>query len=190
MLFTSSSGAEVPYDRRYGLLRDESRQLFWRGSRPSCASPASARCRRTSRTSAARPSSCANELRAAGLENAELIEGEGNPLVYAEWLDAPGKPTLLFYGHYDVQPPDPLDEWKSPPFEPTIRGEDIFARGASDDKGQTYILIKAVEGFLKTTRPAAGQREVPHRGRGGSRRRAHRGLRRRQARRGSRPTRR
>ena len=91
-----------------------------------------------------------SELRAAGLANAELIEGEGNPLVYAEWTGAPGKPTLLFYGHYDVQPPDPLDEWKSPPFEPSIRGDDIFARGSSDDKGQTYILIKAVEGLLKS----------------------------------------
>ncbi|MFB3778815.1 MAG: dipeptidase [Bryobacteraceae bacterium] len=90
------------------------------------------------------------ELRAAGLQGAELIEGNGNPLVYAEWLGAPGKPTLLLYGHYDVQPPDPLEEWKSPPFEPTLRGDDLFARGASDDKGQTYILIKAVEGFLKT----------------------------------------
>ncbi len=91
------------------------------------------------------------ELQGAGLQNAGLIEGQGNPLVYAEWLGAPGKPTLLFYGHYDVQPPDPLEEWKSPPFEPAIRGEDLFARGASDDKGQTYILIKAVEGFLKTS---------------------------------------
>jgi acetylornithine deacetylase/succinyl-diaminopimelate desuccinylase-like protein len=92
----------------------------------------------------------AKELRGAGLDNVELIEGEGHPLVYGEWLGAPGKATLLFYGHYDVQPPDPLEEWKSPPFEPTLRGEDLFARGASDDKGQTYILIKAVEGFLKT----------------------------------------
>ncbi len=91
------------------------------------------------------------ELGSAGLNSAQLIEGEGNPLVYAEWLGAPGKPTLLFYGHYDVQPPDPLEEWKSPPFEPTLRGEDLFARGASDDKGQLYILIKAVEGFLKTS---------------------------------------
>ena len=64
-----------------------------------------------------------NELRAAGMTTAELIEGEGNPLVYAEWLGAPGKPTVLFYGHYDVQPPDPLDEWKSPPFEPEVRGD-------------------------------------------------------------------
>lgn len=87
-------------------------------------------------------------LRSAGLDNAELIEGEGNPLVYAEWIRAPGKPTLLLYGHYDVQPPEPLEEWKSPPFEPEVRGEDIFARGASDDKGQTYILIKAVERLL------------------------------------------
>src|SRR5580693_1502845 len=91
-----------------------------------------------------------DELRAAGLTG-ELIEGEGNPLVYAEWTGAPGKPTLLLYGHYDVQPPDPLDEWKSPPFEPEVRGQDIFARGSSDDKGQTYIQIKAVEGLLKTT---------------------------------------
>src|SRR5436190_20423042 len=91
-----------------------------------------------------------DELRAAGF-TAELIEGEGNPLVYAEWLDAPDKPTILFYGHYDVQPPDPLDEWKSPPFEPTVRGNDIFARGASDDKGQVYIQFKAVEGLLKAT---------------------------------------
>jgi len=91
------------------------------------------------------------QLRAAGLQSAELIEGEGNPLVYGEWLGAKGKPILLLYGHYDVQPPDPLDEWKSPPFEPAVRGEDIFARGASDDKGQTMILIKAVEGFLKTS---------------------------------------
>lgn len=90
-----------------------------------------------------------NELRAAGLSG-ELIEGEGNPLVFAEWTGAPGKPTLLLYGHYDVQPPDPLDEWKSPPFEPEVRGKDIFARGSSDDKGQTYILMKAVEGLLKT----------------------------------------
>src|SRR5579872_5577452 len=95
----------------------------------------------------------ADEFRAMGMQRVEVIEGkEGqNPLVYAEWTSAPGKPTLLFYGHYDVQPPDPLDEWKSPPFEPDVRGNDIFGRGTSDDKGQTYILIKAVEGLLKTT---------------------------------------
>src|SRR5262249_17633610 len=95
---------------------------------------------------------CVNELQRAGLSSAELIESgqDRNPLVYAEWLNAPGKPTLLLYGHYDVQPPDPLEEWISPPFEPTVRGENLFARGASDDKGQTYILIKAVENLLRT----------------------------------------
>jgi acetylornithine deacetylase/succinyl-diaminopimelate desuccinylase-like protein len=92
----------------------------------------------------------AGELGAAGLDKAGLIEGEGHPLVYAEWMGAPGKPTLLFYGHYDVQPPDPLEEWKSAPFEPEVRDNNIYARGASDDKGQTYILVKAVEGLLKT----------------------------------------
>jgi acetylornithine deacetylase/succinyl-diaminopimelate desuccinylase-like protein len=90
-----------------------------------------------------------SELEKAGLQHAQLIEGEGNPLVYAEWLGAPGKPTLLLYGHYDVQPPDPLDEWKSPPFEPAIRNDNIYARGSADDKGQTMILIKAVDGLLK-----------------------------------------
>jgi acetylornithine deacetylase/succinyl-diaminopimelate desuccinylase-like protein len=90
-----------------------------------------------------------DELQRGGLQEAQLIEGEGNPLVYAEWLGAPGKPTVLFYGHYDVQPPDPLDEWKTPPFEPDIRNNNIYARGSADDKGQTYILIKAVEGLLK-----------------------------------------
>ena len=85
----------------------------------------------------------------AGVAKAELIDGQGHPLVYAEWLEAPGKPTLLLYGHYDVQPPDPLDEWKTPPFEPDIRGNDIFARGAADDKGQVMILVKAVEYLMK-----------------------------------------
>ena len=88
-------------------------------------------------------------LTRAGMQNAELIEGEGNPLVYAEWLGAPGKPTVLMYGHYDVQPPDPLDEWKSPPFEPDIRNNNIYARGSADDKGQTMILVNAVTGLMK-----------------------------------------
>src|SRR5260370_4056028 len=94
-----------------------------------------------------------NELRAADMSAGELIQDPhgGNPLVYAEWLGAPGQPTILFYGHYDVQPPDPLDEWKSPPFEPEVRGDNIYARGACDDKGQVYIQIKAVEGLLKPT---------------------------------------
>ncbi len=88
-------------------------------------------------------------LRRAGMTQSGLIERGGHPMVFGEWLGAPGKPTLLLYGHYDVQPPDPLDEWLSPPFEPTVRGDDVFARGASDDKGQTWILIKAVEYLMK-----------------------------------------
>jgi acetylornithine deacetylase/succinyl-diaminopimelate desuccinylase-like protein len=84
-------------------------------------------------------------MRRAGLSGVELIEGAGHPLVYGEWLGAPGKPTLLCYGHYDVQPADPLDEWLSPPFEPTIRNDNIYARGAVDDKGQVWLVIKALE---------------------------------------------
>ena len=93
----------------------------------------------------------ASELTGMGMQQVQLIEGkEGqNPLVYAEWMGAPGKPTVLLYGHYDVQPADPLEEWKAPPFEPDVRGENIYARGATDDKGQVYLLVKAVEGFLK-----------------------------------------
>jgi acetylornithine deacetylase/succinyl-diaminopimelate desuccinylase-like protein len=87
----------------------------------------------------------AESLQRAGLENVEVIPTGKHPLVYADWLHAPGKPTVLCYGHYDVQPPDPLDLWKSPPFEPSIRDGNIYARGACDDKGQMYMHIKAVE---------------------------------------------
>src|ERR1700744_1183160 len=87
----------------------------------------------------------ADSLKAAGLENVEVIPTERHPLVYADWLHAPGKPTVLCYGHYDVQPPDPLELWESPPFEPMIRNGNIYARGACDDKGQMYMHVKAVE---------------------------------------------
>jgi acetylornithine deacetylase/succinyl-diaminopimelate desuccinylase-like protein len=94
---------------------------------------------------------CANELRRAGLKSVELIESaeQRNPLVYAEWLEAPGKPTLLLYGHYDVQPPDPLDKWLSPPFEPTIRDGRLYARGVGDNKGQHFAQILAIESHLE-----------------------------------------
>jgi len=92
----------------------------------------------------------AAELKRIGMEHVQLIETAGHPLVYADWLHAAGKPTCLAYGHYDVQPPDPLDEWTSPPFEPTIRNGNIYARGAVDDKGQMYIHVKALESLLKT----------------------------------------
>jgi acetylornithine deacetylase/succinyl-diaminopimelate desuccinylase-like protein len=87
-------------------------------------------------------------LGAAGLET-EKIETEGNPLVYAEWMGAPGKPTVLFYGHYDVQPVDPVSEWRHPPFEPTEEGDLLVARGATDDKGQSYCHVKGVEAILQ-----------------------------------------
>jgi acetylornithine deacetylase/succinyl-diaminopimelate desuccinylase-like protein len=87
----------------------------------------------------------AESLKRAGLENVEVILTGKHPLVYADWLHASGKPTVLCYGHYDVQPPDPLELWKSPPFEPSIRDGNIYARGACDDKGQMYMHIKAVE---------------------------------------------
>ena len=81
----------------------------------------------------------------AGLESVRIIDGKGHPLVYGEWAGAPGKPTILLYGHYDVQPVDPIDEWVSPPFEPTVREGQVYARGASDDKGQVLANIKALE---------------------------------------------
>lgn len=91
----------------------------------------------------------AEEMKRIGLEHVEVIRTEGHPLVYGDWLHATGKPTALCYGHYDVQPPDPLDEWKSPPFEPTERNGNLYARGAVDDKGQMYIHIKALESLFK-----------------------------------------
>jgi acetylornithine deacetylase/succinyl-diaminopimelate desuccinylase-like protein len=84
-----------------------------------------------------------------GLENVRLIETPGNPVVYGDWLKAENAPTILFYGHYDVQPVDPLDLWESPPFEATVREGEIYARGAADDKGQVFMHLKAVEACLR-----------------------------------------
>jgi acetylornithine deacetylase/succinyl-diaminopimelate desuccinylase-like protein len=86
-----------------------------------------------------------DHLMDAGMEHVELIETDRHPLVYADWLHAPGKPTVLCYGHFDVQPPDPLELWESPPFEPTERNGNLYARGSADDKGQMYSQIKAIE---------------------------------------------
>ena len=72
----------------------------------------------------------------------------GHPIVLAEWLRAPGRPTVLLYGHYDVQPAEPLDAWSSPPFEPTVRGDALHARGASDDKGQLFAHVAALGAYL------------------------------------------
>jgi acetylornithine deacetylase/succinyl-diaminopimelate desuccinylase-like protein len=91
----------------------------------------------------------ADEMRRIGLQNVRLEETPGHPVVYGEWLGAPGAPTILFYGHYDVQPVDPLHLWTSPPFEATIRDGEIYARGSADDKGQVFMHFKAVEAHLK-----------------------------------------
>src|SRR6202790_941727 len=91
----------------------------------------------------------ANELRRIGMENVEVIPTKGHPLIYADWLHAAGKPTALCYAHYDVQPAEPLNEWISPPFEPTERNSNLYARGAVDDKGQLWMEIKAIEALMR-----------------------------------------
>jgi acetylornithine deacetylase/succinyl-diaminopimelate desuccinylase-like protein len=92
--------------------------------------------------------SLAADLKRIGFEHGRLIETEGHPMVYADWLHAEGKPTVLIYGHYDVQPTDPIDEWISPPFEPTERNGNLYARGAVDDKGQVVAQVKALESLM------------------------------------------
>jgi acetylornithine deacetylase/succinyl-diaminopimelate desuccinylase-like protein len=94
----------------------------------------------------------AAELKRIGMENARLIETVGHPLVYADWLHAKGKPTVLCYGHYDVQPTDPEEEWLTPPFEPTERDGNLYARGSADDKGQVIAQVKALESLLATNK--------------------------------------
>jgi acetylornithine deacetylase/succinyl-diaminopimelate desuccinylase-like protein len=88
------------------------------------------------------------ELTRLGCPVVTLVEGDGQPVVWAEGPQVPGRPTLLLYGHYDVQPPDPLEEWDTPPFEPTVRDGRLYARGAADDKGQIFCLLKAYEAVL------------------------------------------
>jgi acetylornithine deacetylase/succinyl-diaminopimelate desuccinylase-like protein len=89
------------------------------------------------------------QLSGIGFKNIEIMPTGGHPVVYGEWLGKPGKPIVLVYGHYDVQPVDPLNEWTSPPFEPTVRGEEIYARGAADMKGQMHAFLKALEALAK-----------------------------------------
>ena len=91
----------------------------------------------------------ADQMRQIGLQNVRLLETPGNPIVYGEWLNAPGAPTILFYGHYDVQPVDPVNLWDTPPFEATVRDGELYARGAADDKGQVFMHFKAVEAYMK-----------------------------------------
>jgi acetylornithine deacetylase/succinyl-diaminopimelate desuccinylase-like protein len=93
----------------------------------------------------------AGHLRRVGLDRVQLWASSGHPLVYAEWRRAAGRPTVLIYGHYDVQPADPLSEWHTPPFEPAVRDGTLYGRGASDDKGQMFAHVKALETYLRTT---------------------------------------
>jgi acetylornithine deacetylase/succinyl-diaminopimelate desuccinylase-like protein len=92
----------------------------------------------------------ADRLTAAGMEHVRINATAGHPIVTADWLHAPGKPTILVYGHYDVQPPDPLEKWVSPPFEPTVRDGRLYARGVSDDKGPMLIPLAVAEAFMQT----------------------------------------
>src|SRR6185437_5381439 len=91
----------------------------------------------------------AADLKRIGFENVEIIPTSGHPLVYADWLHAAGKPTALCYAHFDVQPAEPLDEWTTPPWEPTERNGNVYARGAVDDKGQLWMQVKAYESLFK-----------------------------------------
>jgi len=91
----------------------------------------------------------ADHLRTAGFPKVEIVPTNLHPLVYAESLNAPGKPTILFYGHYDVQPPEPLDLWTTPAFEPAVRNGNLYGRGTADDKGQVHIHLKALESIYK-----------------------------------------
>ena len=94
----------------------------------------------------------AHHLRGIGLDQVRVVPTRGNPIVYASWLRARGRPTLIIYGHYDVLPGEPLRQWRTPPFTPTLKGENLHARGASDDKGQLFCHVKAIESYLKTIR--------------------------------------
>jgi len=91
------------------------------------------------------------QMRGMGLEHVEILPTAGHPVVYADWLHAAGKPTALVYGHYDVQPAEPLELWTTGPFDPTVRNGELYARGAVDDKGQVFMHLKALEAHLKTT---------------------------------------
>lgn len=94
----------------------------------------------------------AAHLRRIGLEHVRIISTKRHPIVYASWQHARGRPTILIYGHYNVQPPEPLREWHTPPFQPVVRDNNLYGRGACDDKGQLFTHVKALESYLKTER--------------------------------------
>jgi glyoxylase-like metal-dependent hydrolase (beta-lactamase superfamily II) len=113
---------------------------------------------------------CADEMRRIGLQNVRLVETPGNPVVYGDWLGASGAPTILFYGHYDVQPVDPLNLWESPPFEATVRDGEIYARGAADDRARCSCTSRR-RGVPEAKRPPAGEHQDHSRRRGRGRQR-------------------
>ena len=104
-------------------------------------------------------------MKAAGIESVRILPTGGHPVVYGDWLHAPGKPTVLIYGHFDTQPVDPLNLWDSPPFEPVIKGNRVYARGASDNKGNLFIPLTVVEALLRTSGrlPLNARPRQPHR---------------------------
>ena len=122
----------------------------------------------------------AERLRQAGMTDVAVRPTAGHPVVTASWRGAPGEPTVLVYGHYDVQPPDPLDMWHSPPFEPTIRDNRLYARGAADDKGPMLIPIEVVAAYMAQEGRLPVNMSLPVRGRGGGGQRASRAVRRRE----------
>ena len=136
-------------------------------TRSSCASRASRRIPAHADDCRAAADWLADALTAAGLEHVEVAETGGHPVVYADWLHAPDAPTVIVYGHYDVQPVDPLELWTSPPFEPVVVGDRMLARGAADDKGQIHAHVMAAAAPARDPRRAAGQRQLRLRGRGG-----------------------
>ena len=114
-----------------------------------------------------RPTFLAERLERWGLEHVEVSDTPGHPIVYADWLHAEGAPTVLVYGHYDVQPVDPLDLWVRPPFEPRVEDGRVFARGAADDKGQVHLHLWAARAWLESEGRLPDQRPLRVRGRGG-----------------------
>ena len=129
-----------------------------------CAFPASAATRPTPATCGAWPNGWQRTCANLALQNVQVMPTAGHPVVYGEWLGAgPDKPTVLVYGHYDVVPAAMEDGWETPPFEPVVKDGKIYARGATDDKGQLFIHVKALEVVSEDRRRRAGQREVPAR---------------------------
>ncbi len=110
----------------------------------------------------------ADHLRGLGIEHVQVIPTEKHPIVYGDWLHADGKPTVLIYGHYDVQPVDPIELWTSPPFEATVREGNLYARGTADDKGQIFIHLKVNRGILQKYRQSSDQYKVSNRRRRGN----------------------